>query len=134
VDIKELVNIAVEIRENAYSPYSKFRVGAAALMEGGKIFSGVNIENASFGATCCAERVAVFKAVSDGETKLKAIAIASDSEDFTYPCGICRQVMAEFGDDKMQVICSNKNGEYKMFTLGEILPNAFRIQNGGLLK
>ena len=125
MDYKELVKIAKDIKEMAYCPYSKFRVGAALLTNSGKVYTGVNIENASFGATNCAERTAMFKAVSEGETKFDAIAIASDKDDLIFPCGICRQVLSEFGDKDMKVICSKKNGEFKIFTLEEILPNAF---------
>jgi len=126
MDKAPLINLAVEAKEKAYAPYSKFRVGAALLMESGNIYTGVNIENASFGATNCAERTATFTAVAQGERKAKMIAIASDSEDFVYPCGICRQVLSEFGDDSMIVICTNKKGEHREFTLGELLPGAFR--------
>jgi cytidine deaminase len=125
-DYQELIELAIKSKENAYAPYSNFRVGAALMTEEGKIYTGINIENATYGATCCGERTAVFKAVSEGARKLKAIAIAGDSEDVCYPCGICRQVLAEFGDDEMVVICTSKNGNYKEYKLGELLPNAFR--------
>ena len=125
MDYIELVKIANDIKENAYCPYSKFRVGAALLTEKGHVYTGVNIENASYGATNCAERTAVFKAVSEGENKIMAIAIASDSEELIFPCGICRQVLSEFGDMDMKIICSRRDGEYKVYTLGEILPSAF---------
>jgi len=95
------------------------------LAKSGKVFTGVNIENASFGATVCAERTAVFKAVSEGEREIAAVAISSDSDEYTFPCGICRQVLREFGDDDTKVICGNKNGEFTVFRLGELLPNAF---------
>lgn len=121
---KELVEIAKKAMEKAYVPYSNFRVGAALLTDDGKIFTGCNIENASFGATNCAERTAIFKAVSEGYTNFKKIAIISDSSNITYPCGICRQVILEFGRD-MQIICANKNGEYKEFNLKDLLPYAF---------
>lgn len=123
---KDLIKLAVEAKNKSYSPYSKFRVGAAALFEHGKVYTGVNIENASYGATCCAERTAVFKAVSEGHTRLQSIAIASDDKDFIYPCGICRQVLAEFGDNNTKIICSNLQGDFKVHTLGELLPEAFR--------
>lgn len=125
MDDKQLIKLASDIRINSYSPYSKFRVGAALLSGSGKVYTGVNIENVSFGATNCAERTAVFKAVSEGEKEIKAIAIASDSDDLIFPCGICRQVLAEFGDENTKVICSSNNGSYKVFKLGELLPNAF---------
>jgi cytidine deaminase len=122
----ELIAAATEVKKNAYSPYSKFRVGAALLTGSGKLYTGVNVENATYGATCCAERTAVHKAVSEGERVLKAIAISSDSEDIIFPCGICRQVLAEFADTDMRVICSKNNGEFNAYTLGELLPNAFK--------
>ena len=93
---KELLVKAHEAQEQAYVPYSKFKVGAAVLMKSGKIYTGCNIENASFGATNCAERTAIFKAVSEGEHEIAAIAIVGSHNEFTYPCGICRQVIAEF--------------------------------------
>ncbi|HHV98510.1 MAG TPA: cytidine deaminase [Clostridiaceae bacterium] len=129
---KELVRLAQEIEEKAYAPYSGFRVGAALLTGNDRVFLGVNIENASFGATNCAERTAIFKAVSEGEKRIKAIAIASDSDDFVFPCGICRQVIAEFSDIDTKIICSRKDGEYKVYTLKELLPHAFtEINTGG---
>lgn len=121
----ELVEMAKEAMEKSYSPYSGFRVGAALVAESGNVYTGANIENISFGATNCAERTAVFKAVSEGDRKVKVIAIASDSEDFIYPCGICRQVLAEFGHKGLKIICSNKKGEFREHTLEELLPYAF---------
>ena len=123
---KELIILAQKSKEKAYAPYSEFRVGAAVKTENGQVYTGANIENVSFGATNCAERTAVFKAVFEGERKIDTVAIASDSEDFIFPCGICRQVLAEFGDDKMKILCSNRKGEYREYTLGELLPGAFR--------
>ncbi len=121
----ELVRLALEVKEKAYSPYSKFKVGAALITSTGKVYTGVNIENASYGATNCAERTAVYKAVSEGEKKITVIAIASDSEELVFPCGICRQVLMEFGDKEMKVLCSKNNGEFEAFKLEELLPNAF---------
>lgn len=97
---------------------------AALLTEEGKVFTGCNIENATYGATNCAERTAIFKAVSEGYTKFKKIAIISDSNNLTYPCGICRQVILEFGKD-IEVICANSNGEFKEYQLKDLLPYAF---------
>ena len=122
---KDLVKYASQAKQYSYSPYSKFRVGAAILTQEDKIYTGANIENASFGATCCAERTAVFKAVSEGETRIKAVAIASDEEDYIYPCGICRQVLAEFCDMETKILCSNKKEEFVTYRLGELLPQAF---------
>lgn len=124
---EQLIALAKKAMNNAYVPYSKFHVGAALLTGTGKVYTGCNVEIASFGATNCAERTAVWKAVSEeGRIKIVRIAIASDDENYIYPCGICRQVLAEFADDNMEVICTNKNGEYKLIRFGDILPNAFR--------
>ncbi|MEG2337765.1 MAG: cytidine deaminase [Clostridium sp.] len=124
LDNKDLVESARKAMEYSYSPYSKFRVGAALLSLDGKVFTGCNIENASFGGTNCAERTALFKAVSEGNLKFSKIAIISDSEDYISPCGICRQVLAEFGLD-MDVIMAKLNGEYKVMKVRDLLPLAF---------
>jgi cytidine deaminase len=120
-----LVKEAEKAKSGAYAPYSGFRVGAALLSGSGKVYTGANIENISYGATNCAERTAVFKAVFEGERVIDAIAVASDSEDFIYPCGICRQVLAEFGRKDTRILCSNSAGEFRAHTLEELLPNAF---------
>lgn len=122
-----LVERAKEAVSNAYAPYSGFCVGAAVLTESGKIYQGCNIENASYGATNCAERTAIFKAVSEGEQKICAIAIMSKAGDFTPPCGICRQVMSEFMELDAPVILGNHVGEIKIFQLGELLPANFAL-------
>ena len=120
---KKLIDQAKEAKENAYAPYSGFRVGAALLDVNHKIYKGCNIENISFGATCCAERVAIFKAISQGQKDFRAIAVVSDSQDITFPCGICRQVMVEFKIPR--VIVGNRHGEYKEYTIKELMPYAF---------
>jgi cytidine deaminase len=127
---KELYEKAYEAMKYAYAPYSGFKVGAAVLTKSGKVFTGCNVENATYGATICAERTAAAKAVSDGEKEFKAIAVASDSIDTVFPCGICRQVLAEFGSEDMKVICTKNSGEYEVYRLKELLPNAF-IKIGG---
>mgnify|MGYP001012653947 FL=1 len=121
---KDLVELAIKAKENAYVPYSNFRVGAALLTKNGKVYTGCNIENASYGATNCAERTAIFKAVSEGEREFEAIAINADTDDMTFPCGICRQAIIEFSRD-IKLYISNKNGEYKEYSIGELLPGAF---------
>lgn len=123
---KELILKAIEARENAYCPYSNFHVGAAALFEDGKIYKGCNVENASFGATNCAERTAIFNGVANGNRVLKALALIGDVNNFTYPCGICRQVISEFAENKeMKIyIIKNKN-EVLETTLEEIMPGTF---------
>jgi len=125
MDYDLLVKMATEAKDNAYAPYSGFRVGAAVLTDNGRIYTGCNVENSSYGATICAERTAVVKAVSDGETEIVAVAVAGDSERYTFPCGICRQVISEFGKDDTKVICINKNGQYKIYDLKDIIPHAF---------
>ncbi|HHY23517.1 MAG TPA: rRNA maturation RNase YbeY [Clostridiaceae bacterium] len=129
LDCEILVRKAIEEKEKAYAPYSGFKVGAAVLTETGNIYTGVNIENVSFSATNCAERTAVFKAISNGERKIRAIAISSDSEEIVFPCGICRQVILEFGNKNTKIICSNNNGDYKVYNLEELLPYAFKKIN-----
>jgi cytidine deaminase len=125
--IEDLILTAKGILKNSYSPYSKFRVGAAVLTESDKVYVGVNVENASYGGTICAERSALCHAVTDGERKIKVIAIASDQEDYIFPCGICRQFMAEFAEESTIIICANGKGEYVQRTLREILPNYFTL-------
>lgn len=123
-DYKILLKKANEAMEKAYVPYSKFKVGAAVLTKSGHIYTGCNIENASYGATNCAERTAIFKAVSEGETEIAAIAIVGSNRRFTYPCGICRQVISEFmhqGD----FIFENASGEVKVVPFEEIFPYSF---------
>ena len=120
---QDLIDVAKKYRENAYVPYSKFKVGAAVLTSSGKIFGGCNIENASYPMTNCAERTAIFKAVSEGEKNFKAIAVVADTEEPCSPCGACRQVMAEFKIPK--VIMTNLKGKTKIVTLEAILPFAF---------
>jgi cytidine deaminase len=123
---KELIKSAIEAQKRAYAPYSKFKVGAAVLTIDNKIFNGCNIENVSFGATNCAERTAIFKAVSEGHLKIKAIAIIGDNKPYTYPCGICRQVMVEFAkDEDMDIILINNEKDYIIKKLNEIIPGAF---------
>ena len=121
---KKLIKEAEKTRKIAYTPYSKFNVGAAILTTDGKVFTGCNIENASFGLTICAERVAIFKAISEGSSKFKAIAIVGDTEKPCSPCGSCRQVISEFGED-IDVIMSNLKGEIKIKKIFELLPDAF---------
>lgn len=125
MDYKNLVLKALEARKNAYVPYSNFRVGAALVMEDDSIYTGCNIENASYGATNCAERTAIFKAVSEGHSRIKAIAISGSDDNYTSPCGICRQVIAEFADENTKIIIVKNQNEYLVKTLEEILPGAF---------
>lgn len=126
---KALVDMALKAMENAYAPYSGFKVGAALLCSDKKVYTGCNIENSSYGASNCAERTAIFKAVSEGEREFEKIAIVSSSGDFTFPCGICRQVLSEFMYDKTVVLFSEKDG-IKEFKVKDLLPEAFRLQRG----
>lgn len=120
---KRLVEEAIKARTFSYSPYSKFAVGAAVLTEDGSIYTGCNIENASYGLTNCAERTAIFKAVSEGNKSFQAIAIVADTKGPCSPCGACRQVIAEFKIP--QIIMANLTGQVKVSTLLELLPYNF---------
>ncbi len=123
---KELIKIANEAKEMAYSPFSNFKVGAALLGKSGKVYTGCNVENSTYGATNCAERTAIFKAISEGEREYTKIAIMSSSGDFTSPCGTCRQVIFEFMEDG-EIILGNEAGEEKVYTVREMLPEGFRL-------
>lgn len=123
---KKLYEMALKAREFAYAPYSCFKVGAAALTSDSIVFLGSNIENSSYGATVCAERVAIFKAVSEAKKNIVKIAIASDTEDFTYPCGICRQVINEFMPEG-EIILGNGN-EIKVYKVSELIPHGFELK------
>jgi cytidine deaminase len=125
---QELIRIALEARQKAYAPYSKYLVGAALLTKSGRIYSGCNIENASYGATICAERVAAVKAVSEGETAFEALAVAGDGKEPVAPCGICRQFLAEFGLD-LVLILINLEGQRIETSLNQYLPGAFGPAN-----
>ena len=120
----ELMQKAIEMLDRAYIPYSHFPVGAALECEDGTVYTGCNIENSSFGLTICAERTAIFKAVSEGHRDFVRIVIAGKSQDYCVPCGTCRQVMMEFAPD-LTVICLNGKGESKRFALKELLPYGF---------
>lgn len=122
MDIKNLLNKAKEAASHSYSPYSKFKVGAAVQTSDGKIFTGANIENRSYGATICAERVAISKAVSEGHINFKVICIVGlNTNKILPPCGICRQFISEFGND-IEVIMANKKLEYKIVKINELVP------------
>lgn len=122
--VNELLGEATKAREQAYVPYSHFAVGAALLGESGRVYRGCNVENASFGATICAERVAATHAVSQGERRFTAIAVVADAPEPAPPCGICRQVLSEFGPD-MRVILGNLTGKVVITTLGQLYPGGF---------
>ena len=119
----KLLAAALAARENAYAPYSKFTVGAAVLADDGRIFTGCNVENASYGLTCCAERNAIFAAVSSGARSFKALCVVADTDAPVAPCGACRQVLAEFPFEK--IILANCLGQVKITTADELLPYGF---------
>jgi len=130
IDVGALAREALAARDSAYAPYSHYTVGASLLTEDGEHFSGCNIENASYGATNCAERTAFFKAVSQGKRKFLAIAIAGGTEgeepvDYAYPCGICRQVMREFCSDDFKIFVVKSERDYRRYRLDELLPSGF---------
>ncbi|HWQ59122.1 MAG TPA: cytidine deaminase [Clostridia bacterium] len=124
-EVKNMLRMANDARVRAYVPYSGFRVGACLKAASGAYYLGCNIENAAYSPTVCAERSAMFKAVYEGEREFDAIAIVWDGENPAVPCGVCRQVLAEFCDPEMPVICANRKGEYKVVGLGDLLPFAF---------
>lgn len=129
MDIQSLLDQAIEARKKAYTPYSNFQVGAAVLTKGKQVYLGCNIENASYGLTNCAERTAIFKAVSEGEKGIEAIVVVGDTEGPIAPCGACRQVLAEFCDKDTKIILANLNGSKVETTIDELLPGAFSLKN-----
>ncbi|RUT30645.1 cytidine deaminase [Paenibacillus zeisoli] len=124
----QLIQEATEARKMAYVPYSKFQVGAAVL-SGGQVYRGCNIENASFGLTNCAERTAIFKAVSEGNQRIEAIAVIADTEGPVSPCGACRQVLAEFCDKDTKIYLTNLSGNTEEWTMERLLPGAFQAED-----
>ena len=128
IDFQLLMNKAKEASQNSYSPFSRFAVGAAVITPSGKIFQGCNVENSSFGLTICAERTAIFKAVSEGEREILAVAIYSPNSDNCYPCGACRQVLFEFQSDEYEIDVVTENlGALEIQKLSYFLPCGFRI-------
>ena len=136
VSYEQLIENAIEARKMAYTPYSKYKVGAALLSNDNKIIKGCNIENAAYGPTNCAERTAFFKAVSEGVKEFSAIAIVGGLENetdlfsgYAFPCGVCRQVMREFCDSEFEIVVARSTNDYKVYTLGELLPESFGPDN-----
>jgi cytidine deaminase len=123
----KLIREAIKAKEMSYSPYSNFKVGAALLAKSGKIYTGTNIENASYGLACCAERVAIFEAVKNGERDFEAIAVVVDSGSPKPSCGACRQVLSEFSND-MKIILARSEKDYSVHTLKELLPLPFHLK------
>lgn len=128
---KKLIEKAFDMLNYSYAPYSNFKVGAALLGKSGKIYGGCNVENAAYGPSNCAERTAVFKAVSEGEREFSSICIVGglngQVKDFCSPCGVCRQVLAEFCEKDFEIILVNGQGEVRKFTLGQLLPESFSL-------
>ena len=124
--MKDLIQKALKARENSYSSYSQFAVGAALEAEDGTIYTGCNVENASYGLSVCAERTALVKAVSEGAKKFKRLAIVADTEKPVTPCGMCRQMLMEFSPE-MKLILGNTQGKSETITLTELLPKAFKL-------
>ena len=134
MDDRTLIECALKMRDMSYCPYSGFAVGAALLTSDGKVYTGCNIENAGFSSTNCAERTAFFKAVSEGERKFVKIAVAGGKKgeaptEYTYPCGVCRQVMKEFCNDGFQIISAITTEDFTVKTLGELFPFGFGPDN-----
>ncbi|MEQ1763554.1 MAG: cytidine deaminase [Pyrinomonadaceae bacterium] len=121
---QELIDAAADVRTRAFAPYSNFKVGAAVETEDGDIYTGCNVESASYGLTVCAERVAIWKGISRGVTKFGRIAVVVDTEELTPPCGVCRQIIWEFCGD-VPVILANLHGKTETIQMGELLPRAF---------
>jgi cytidine deaminase len=128
ISYKSLLKQARTAQQHSFSPFSKFRVGAALLTKGGRVYKGCNVENSSYGLTMCAERTALFKAISEGERKFTAIALATDEKGFTTPCGACRQVMMDLAGN-IDVIMSDGSGEIKIVKMLDLLPHPFGAKN-----
>jgi len=126
MDIKDLIIRAKEASEKSYSPYSTYKVGASLVTSDGEIFTGTNVENASFPAGVCAERVAIFESVKQGKKNFEALAIYAEGEHYPFPCGICRQVMSEFSHD-MKIIVARNEYDYVVKTISELLPDMFKF-------
>lgn len=124
-EAKNMIRMANEAKDRAYVPYSGFHVGACLKAASGAYYLGCNIENAAYSPTNCAERTAMFKAIYEGEREFEALAIIWDGDKPAVPCGVCRQVLAEFCSLEMPVVCANKDGEFHIHALGDLLPDAF---------
>lgn len=123
-EIKDLIKRALKIKKRAYAPYSNFHVACVVMTKSGKVFEGVNIENAAYSPTLCAERNALSTAITEGEREFSYIVVTGDS-DYTYPCGVCRQFIREFADDKTRIIVAKDEDSYKTYTIEDLLPYSF---------
>lgn len=128
MNMKKLIKLAIEARKKAYAPYSRFKVGAALEAANGKIYTGCNVENSSYGITVCAERVALFKAVSEGVKKFKKLVIVADTRKPCPPCGICRQALIEFAPH-LEIVMANTKGKTRTLKLADLLPHQFSLNN-----
>lgn len=126
MNYNQLLNQAKEVANNAYAPFSNFRVGACVLAESGKYYCGCNVENSSYGLTVCAERNAIASAVASGEKKIKAISVFSPDREMCFPCGACRQVIFEFQDKEIDIVTQYKDG-YKVTTINKLMPEGFKL-------
>lgn len=126
---EQLLQAAIKARKFAYAPYSNFQVGAAVLTKSGKIYTGCNIENASYSLTNCAERTAIFKAISEGETEFQSMLIVANTKDVISPCGACRQVIAEFFKKDTPIYLAKMNGKYEEWTIEKLLPGSFKAED-----
>lgn len=127
MDWSPLIDAAEAVRRNAYAPFSEFKVGAAVQTQSGRIFSGCNVENRSYGATICAERFAVGSAIAAGETRVEGVAVVTDTSPPSPPCGLCLQVLAEFGDAQLPILLFNLKGERLESRLADFLPHPFQL-------
>lgn len=125
--VQALILLAAKARENAHAPYSGYRVGAAVVAEGERVYAGCNVENASCGLSLCAERAAIAGAIACGEKRLIAVVVVTEADPPATPCGACRQWLAEFGGDDLEIIAANLRGQTRRFTLKQLLPEAFRL-------
>lgn len=123
-EIKDLIQRAIKIKKRAYAPYSNFHVACVVMTKSGKVFEGVNIENAAYSPTLCAERNALSTAITEGEREFSYIVVTGDS-DYTYPCGVCRQFIREFADDKTRIIVAKDEDSYKTYTIEDLMPYSF---------
>jgi cytidine deaminase len=127
MNFEKLLKAAQQIKEKAYAPYSHFHVGAALLTPSGKMYTGCNVENTSYGLTICAERNAIFQMVNDGEHEISELLVIGDTDQFLPPCGACRQVIAEFAAKDTIIYMCNQNGQFKQSTVSEIMPFSFSL-------
>lgn len=129
MEIETLIEKAKIVRENAYAPYSTFKVGVALEAKSGIVYTGCNIENSSYSLTCCAERVAIFQAIAQGEREFNKMVVIGDTEEPIRPCGACRQVMNEFFNDDVTIILTNLKGDFEVTSISQLLPASFTLKN-----